>query len=102
MRRAASSARPWRAGRSSGASSRPEPDAVSAALPEVRTGRLLVRLARPGMERAIAHFLRENFPGHLDRWSPPVGPAFFTEAFWAERLLRSLGGEHARGAPGLG
>jgi ribosomal-protein-alanine N-acetyltransferase len=68
---------------------------VSGAPPELRTSRLLVRLARPGMEGALARFLRENFPGHLDRWSPPVGPAFFTQAFWAERLGLSLDEYHS-------
>ena len=34
----------------------------------------------------IARFLAESFPGHLDRWSPPAPPGFFTESFWAERL----------------
>lgn len=54
-------------------------------LPELDTARLKVRLARPGMEAAIARFLSENYPGHLDRWSPPVAEGFFTEAFWRER-----------------
>jgi len=34
----------------------------------------------------MARFLSENFPGHLDRWSPPVAAEFFTERFWAARL----------------
>ena len=55
-------------------------------LPALETERLSVRLARPGMEAALARFLSSNFPGHLDRWSPPTAPGFFTEAFWAERL----------------
>ena len=55
-------------------------------LPELRTRRLAVRLARPGMQAAMAAFLRENFPGHLDRWSPPAAPAFFEESFWRDRL----------------
>ena len=59
---------------------------MAASLPELRTERLSVRLARPGMEAAMARFLTENFDGHLDRWSPPAAPAFFTEAFWRERL----------------
>lgn len=59
-------------------------------LPELQTGRLSVRLARPGMQQAMVRFLVENFPGHLDRWSPPAGPALFTEAFWAERLAASV------------
>ena len=55
-------------------------------IPELETERLTVRLARPGMQASMARFLSENFPGHLDRWSPPVTADFFTEAFWAERL----------------
>jgi ribosomal-protein-alanine N-acetyltransferase len=55
-------------------------------IPELRTGRLVVRLAQPGMQAAMAAFLSDNFAGHLDRWSPPVAPEFFTEDFWAERL----------------
>jgi ribosomal-protein-alanine N-acetyltransferase len=38
------------------------------------------------MQAAMAAFLRENFEGHLDRWSAPAAPAFFSESFWAERL----------------
>ena len=67
-------------GPSSGAYSRAE------VIPELRTERLVVRLAQPGMQAAMAAFLSENFAGHLDRWSPPVAAEFFTEAFWAERL----------------
>lgn len=59
---------------------------MPAPLPEIRTARLHVRLARPGMQAAMASFLRDNFEGHLDRWSPPTAPAFFTESFWQERL----------------
>jgi len=59
---------------------------VAAALPELATARLVVRLARPGMQAAMARFLAENFEGHLDRWSPPATSAFFTEAFWRDRL----------------
>jgi [ribosomal protein S5]-alanine N-acetyltransferase len=55
-------------------------------LPELRTERLTLRLARPGMQAAIARFLADNFEGHLDRWSPPATTAFFTEAFWRDRL----------------
>ena len=64
-------------------------------LPELDTPRLALRLARPGMEGAMARFLTENFPGHLDRWSPPPAPAFFTEAFWAERLAIAVEEFHA-------
>ena len=59
-------------------------------LPELETERLTVRLARPGMQAAMARFLEENYPGHLDRWSPPPVAGFFTEAFWAERLAISV------------
>jgi [ribosomal protein S5]-alanine N-acetyltransferase len=55
-------------------------------LPEIDTARLKLRLARPGMETTMARFLRENFPGHLDRWFPPVPEAYFTESYWGERL----------------
>lgn len=56
------------------------------ALPRLDTARLALRVARPGMEGALACFLRENYPGHLEHWSPPAAPAFFTEAFWRDRL----------------
>ena len=59
---------------------------MAAGLPELSTERLALRLAQPGMEVAMARFLGDNFAGHLDRWSPPAAPAFFTEAFWRERL----------------
>jgi ribosomal-protein-alanine N-acetyltransferase len=55
-------------------------------LPELSTERLTVRLARPGMQAGMVRFLQDNFSGHLARWSPPPAQAFFTEAFWAERL----------------
>ena len=63
---------------------------AGAALPEIATGRLVLRLARPGMEAPLVEFLSTNFPGHLDRWSPPVGPGFFSEAFWREKLRLGL------------
>lgn len=59
-------------------------------LPQLESARLTVRLARPGMQEAMARFLAENFPGHLDRWSPPAAPAHFTAGFWAERLAASV------------
>ena len=34
----------------------------------------------------MARFLKENFDGHLDRWSPPTVAGFFTEGFWRDRL----------------
>lgn len=55
-------------------------------LPEIETERLVVRLARPGMEDPLVDFLSANFPGHLDRWAPPVGAGFFSRDFWHEKL----------------
>lgn len=59
---------------------------MGALLPDLDTERLTVRLARPGMQAAMARFLADNYDGHLDRWSPPATTAFFSEAFWRERL----------------
>jgi ribosomal-protein-alanine N-acetyltransferase len=61
-----------------------------ASLPEIPTARLCLRLARPGMEEAIARFLGENFAGHFDRWSPPAGKGYFSAAFWAEKLRMAV------------
>src|SRR5258706_497539 len=94
--RAASSARRWTVGRSNGACSRPDRRAlVAPALPELHTARLAVRLARPGMQAAMARFLSENFESHLDRWSPPATTAFFTEEFWGDRLAIAVDEYHA-------
>jgi ribosomal-protein-alanine N-acetyltransferase len=68
---------------------------MGAALPELETERLTVRLARPGMQEAIARFLTDNFTGHLDRWSPPATTAFFGESFWRERLAVAVEEFHA-------
>jgi ribosomal-protein-alanine N-acetyltransferase len=68
---------------------------VPAELPELRTERLVVRLARPGMQGAMAQFLAENFAAHLERWSPPAKPAFFSEDFWRERLAVAVEEFHA-------
>lgn len=64
--------------------------ALDGLAPDIETARLTVRLARPGMEAEMARFLKENFEGHLDRWSPPATPAYFSEAFWAERLVLAV------------
>jgi [ribosomal protein S5]-alanine N-acetyltransferase len=64
-------------------------------LPELGSPRLVLRLARPGMQAAMARFVTDNFPGHLDRWSPPPAAGFFTEPFWAERLAVSVEEFHA-------
>ena len=68
---------------------------MSEPLPELRTERLVVRLARPGMQEAMARFLHDNFDGHLERWSPPAASAFFTEAFWRDRLAIAVEEFHA-------
>jgi ribosomal-protein-alanine N-acetyltransferase len=68
---------------------------MGALLPELLTERLTLRLARPGMQAAMARFLSENFPGHLDKWSPPSSAAFFTEGFWRERLAIAVEEFHA-------
>ena len=47
------------------------------------------------MQAALARFLADNFEGHLDRWSPPATSAFFTEAFWRERLAIAVEEYHA-------
>ncbi|MGZ5064738.1 MAG: GNAT family N-acetyltransferase [Usitatibacter sp.] len=68
---------------------------MPAELPELLTARLAVRLARPGMHAAMAGFLRENFRGHLERWSPPATAAFFSDGFWRDRLAAAVDEFHA-------
>lgn len=58
--------------------------------PEIATGRLTLRLARPGMEEAHVRFLERNHAKHLAAWSPPPAPGFFTAEFWAERLAAAV------------
>jgi ribosomal-protein-alanine N-acetyltransferase len=55
-------------------------------LPEIQTERLRLVIAQPGLEEAFSRFYRENFAGHLDRWSPPMPGDKFDPAFWTERL----------------
>jgi [ribosomal protein S5]-alanine N-acetyltransferase len=55
-------------------------------LPELQTERLVLRHSRPGMEDAMVDFLVANEAGHFDRWGPSTSPAFFTAAFWKEKL----------------
>ena len=64
-------------------------------LPELATERLTLRIARPGMEAAHVRFLNRNHASHLAQWSPPPAPGFFTEEFWAERLVAALDEFHA-------
>lgn len=64
-------------------------------LPELHTERLVIALARPGMQGAMVRFLEDNFASHLARWSPPADASLFTEAFWRERLTLSVDEYHA-------
>lgn len=56
------------------------------ARPELLTERLRLVIAQPGLEAALARFYELNFPGHLDRWSPPPPPGGFSIDHWAARL----------------
>jgi ribosomal-protein-alanine N-acetyltransferase len=62
---------------------------ATGALPELRTQRLVLRLARPAMATPMARFFTDNWQGHLERWSPPAAPGFFGAAFWRDRLERA-------------
>lgn len=59
-------------------------------LPEIGTDRLRLVLAQPGLEEPLARFYRDNFTGHLDRWSPPMPANLFDAAYWERRLSLSL------------
>jgi ribosomal-protein-alanine N-acetyltransferase len=54
--------------------------------PEIESARLRLVIARPGFEEALARFYRDNFAGHLDRWSPPPPEGGFGAQYWAGRL----------------
>jgi ribosomal-protein-alanine N-acetyltransferase len=66
------------------------------ALPEIRTARLRVVIAAPGLEEPLARFYRENFAGHLDRWSPPMPGDKSGAPYW-ERQLPLHAAEFAAG-----
>jgi ribosomal-protein-alanine N-acetyltransferase len=55
-------------------------------LPELATERLRLVIAGPGLEEPLARFYRENFAGHLDRWSPPITGDRLDPAYWAQCL----------------
>jgi ribosomal-protein-alanine N-acetyltransferase len=55
-------------------------------LPEIETDRLRLVIAQPGLEEPLARFFRDNFAGHLDRWSPPAAGDRASAAYWSERL----------------
>ncbi len=55
-------------------------------LPEIETERLRIVVARPGLEEPLARFYRDNFAGHLDRWSPPMAGDKFGAAWWEDQL----------------
>ncbi len=52
---------------------------------ELRTERLLLRIARGDEARAVLAYFERNRE-HLARWEPEPPAAFYTEAFWLERL----------------
>ena len=56
------------------------------AFPEIATERLRLVIAQPGLEEPLARFYRENFAGHLDRWSPPMPGDKLTAAYWDRQL----------------
>lgn len=60
------------------------------ALPELATERLRLVIAQPGLEEALARFYRENFAGHLDRWSPPTAADKLSVAHWEQQLPASV------------
>jgi ribosomal-protein-alanine N-acetyltransferase len=62
---------------------------VSTDLPELRSARMILRIGQSHMAGAMARFFAENWSGHLERWSPRVGPGYFTESFWIDRLERA-------------
>jgi ribosomal-protein-alanine N-acetyltransferase len=66
-------------------------------LPEIQAGRVVLRIAQPGMEEPLARFYQDNFAGHLDRWSPPAPAEGFGPAYWAGRL-QVFAREFAQGA----
>jgi len=55
-------------------------------LPEIGTERLRLVIAQPGLEEPLALFFRENFAGHLDRWSPPLQADKLAPGYWKEYL----------------
>lgn len=65
-------------------------------LPEIATERLRLVIAGPGLEEPLARFYRDNFAGHLDRWSPPMPGDKFDAAYWAGQL-QLCAAEHESG-----
>ena len=63
-----------------------KPGPMPGDFPEIATARLRIVLALPSMAPAMARFFRDNWEGHLDRWSPPAGPGLFDESHWQGRL----------------
>jgi ribosomal-protein-alanine N-acetyltransferase len=54
-------------------------------VPEIVTERLLVGLPPRDAAARMLAFYAEN-RAHLDPWSPPHPPGFFTERYWRERI----------------
>ena len=58
-------------------------------VPILETPRLEIRRLQVALAPAVARFVAENWEGHLDRWSPPMGPLHFTEETWRARAERA-------------
>lgn len=62
-------------------------------LPELRTKRLLLKIAGPEFAAQRARYERENRAFHAP-WSPSRPDEFFTEAFWRKQLSASQEAAH--------
>lgn len=56
---------------------------------ELTTDRLVLRMAAPDEAEAVADYFARN-RAHFARWDPRREEAFFTAAFWRERLTADL------------
>jgi len=56
---------------------------------ELATDRLRLVLPDPGEAPRVLGYFADN-RGHLEPWSPPAPPDFYTVAFWERRLARSI------------
>jgi ribosomal-protein-alanine N-acetyltransferase len=63
----------------------PGPIASDASPVEIETDRLVLTMPPPASAmRMVAYFVENR--GHLERWSPPRAPGFYTTEFWRWRL----------------
>jgi len=56
--------------------------------PRIETGRLLITLLEPGMDRAMVEFLDAN-RAHFAPWDPPLPEERFTDAYWHSQALKA-------------